>query len=275
MKKDSIRNGRGRAGVMIIMAALAMGLVGCGGTDSADKTTGGKSPKQVADSSADAAGSDSKADGSTEEENDAIEVLNDHEFKYQGFIWSFEGHTLTVSGEGELKFDPYHNVVSNLLDAFGEDTDFLHIEKLVIEPGMTSLPTYAFNGKQWLSEIELPGTIKVIGDTAFANCVITEIVIPEGVEEIKNGAFYAIDTLESVYLPNSVKKIAENAFWSSNKANMIIYGEKGSYGETYVNEYGYNFQAIDKAGNTSAAVSVEDADDTEDTDSTEDTESAE
>ncbi len=272
MKKDRIRNGRGRAGAMIIMAALAMGLVGCGGTDSADKTTGGKSSEQVVGGSADAAGSDSQADGSTEEENDAIEVLNDHEFKYQGFTWSFEGHTLTVSGEGELKDDPYHNVVSNLLDAFGEDTDFLHIEKIVIEPGMTSLPYGVFYGKQWLSEVELPGTLKVIGGSAFANSVITEIVIPEGVEEIKNGAFYGTDTLESVYLPNSVKKIAENAFWSSNKANMIIYGEKGSYGETYANEYGYNFQAIDKAGDTSAAVSTGDVDSTEDTENTEDAE---
>ena len=105
--------------------------------------------------------------------------------------------------------------------------------------------------------------------------MITETVIPEGVEEIKNGAFYGTDTLESVYLPNSVKKIAENAFWLSNKANMIIYGEKGSYGETYANEYGYNFQAIDKAGDTSAAVSTEGADDTEDAENTEDADSTE
>ena len=43
MKKNGIRNGRGRACVMVIMVAFAMGLVGCGGTDSSDKPAGGKS----------------------------------------------------------------------------------------------------------------------------------------------------------------------------------------------------------------------------------------
>ena len=38
MKKKGIRKGRGRVYVMVIMAAFAMGLMGCGGTDSSDKS---------------------------------------------------------------------------------------------------------------------------------------------------------------------------------------------------------------------------------------------
>ena len=50
MKKKGIRKGRGRVYVMVIMAAFAMGLMGCGGTDSSDKSAEVNSSEQVTDS---------------------------------------------------------------------------------------------------------------------------------------------------------------------------------------------------------------------------------
>lgn len=240
MRKSSLRDGSHRIAVMLAMVGIIVGLAGCAEKESSLPTSEPETTGQTSEETSDGIGDD------TTQTNDSIEVLNDHAFRWQGFTFSFERHTLTVSGEGDFNYDPYNNLVTVISDAFGEDNSYTPIEKLVIEDGMTSVDYSMFNHLGHVTEIELPGTLKTIGRTSFDHCAITEIVIPEGVEEIGDSAFWAIETLQRVYLPNSIKKIGENAFeCAGSEYELTIYAEKGSYGETYAAENGYRFEAID------------------------------
>ena len=61
----------------------------------------------------------------------------------------------------------------------------------------------------------IPSYVKKIGDYAYYNRNLTEIVIPEGVEEIGERAFYNT-SLTRVVLPDTLKKIGSYAFAMSD-----------------------------------------------------------
>ena len=68
-----------------------------------------------------------------------------------------------------------------------------------------------FSGLDKLKKIELPNTIKRIGDEAFANCTMLETIrIPEGCIELSG--FNGCTNLKRIAIPNSVKKIGHRAF---------------------------------------------------------------
>ena len=68
---------------------------------------------------------------------------------------------------------------------------------------------------------------------------IIDLYIPEMTTAIDAEAFLHIKA-KSVLIPNTVKSIGENAF----NTGTIIYGEKGSYGQTWANENGFAFVSI-------------------------------
>ncbi len=82
--------------------------------------------------------------------------------------------------------------------------------------------------------IEIPDTIKEIGDFAFARSALTDAVIPEGVSRIGYAAFYHCDGLTNVVIPNTVTEIGPSAFantaWLQNweqstGENFLIVGD--------------------------------------------------
>ena len=68
------------------------------------------------------------------------------------------------------------------------------------------------------AEIEIPSTVKIIGDSAFALKPITSVTIPSSVTTIENKAFYGCEGLTSIIIPASVTSIKELAF--SNCKNL-------------------------------------------------------
>ena len=83
---------------------------------------------------------------------------------------------------------------------------------LIIPYGVTNISEGAFNyGK--FSSVAFPGSLKTIGNLAFAMCPeISSVVIPNGVTSIGMGAFGACENLATIVIPNSVKSIGEYAF---------------------------------------------------------------
>ena len=79
---------------------------------------------------------------------------------------------------------------------------------------VTTIGYRAFYMTSQLTKVTLPGTIRVIGDSAFqvswGTPKITELNLPEGLEEIGANAFYGIQV--DFKLPNSLKRIGESAF---------------------------------------------------------------
>ena len=80
-------------------------------------------------------------------------------------------------------------------------------------------------------QLVLPSDLIRIEDEAFSNTSFGIVYIPNGCKAIGNSAFSHCSDLHRVYIPESVSSIANNAFDES--INVIIYGKKGSYIETW------------------------------------------
>ena len=64
-----------------------------------------------------------------------------------------------------------------------------------------------------IKRIEIPGSVKKIGDAAFfGDVTLTELVLNEGLEAISHWAFRGCNYLHSVTIPSTVKEIVEEAF---------------------------------------------------------------
>ena len=226
MKKDSIRNGRGRAGAMIIMAALVMGLVGCGGTDSADKTTGGKSSEQVADSA----------------EITVDDVKNHAETPASDFEYVDNGDSVSIK-------------------AYNGSDPIVVIPEQIDGKDVISIMDGAFSNDSFIKGISLPVTIKEIGDSTFGLNDSLQVVLASGVETVGRAAFqyndslkyvdlgdnlkefddaYFSKTLEVIHIPEGVKNLDKVAFFG--KDTLTIVGKAGSFAETFAKEEGINFE---------------------------------
>ena len=66
-------------------------------------------------------------------------------------------------------------------------------------------------------------TLKVtsIGDSAFYNCVLESVTIPNSVTSIGDSAFYNCRDLQSVTIPNSVTSIGGAAFYDCKSLKTI------------------------------------------------------
>lgn len=84
----------------------------------------------------------------------------------------------------------------------------------VVSIGEGAFGRYDENGNAPIfTSIELPSTLKTIGDGAFIGCQgLTSIVVPSSVEDMGDFTFAYCMALESVTLPESVVQIGEFAF---------------------------------------------------------------
>ena len=80
----------------------------------------------------------------------------------ENLYWKYEGHTLTISGTGNM-YDYNENDMPWLL--FRDTTDVV-----ILERGITGIGNNAFNGFVKVGKIELPSTLTSIGANAFAGC---------------------------------------------------------------------------------------------------------
>lgn len=86
--------------------------------------------------------------------------------------------------------------------------------RLVIPEGTRIIGSYAFSGLP-IREMEIPGTVTLIAQYAFANCAeLRKITFGEGLENVGSYAF-VFTGLESVSLPESCERIGTAAFFGS------------------------------------------------------------
>ena len=126
---------------------------------------------------------------------------------------------------------------------------------------------YAFYGCKSLAQITLPEKLSTLGYYAFYNCdALTSVTIPAGITELYSETFYSCDALTQVTLPDGLTEIGSSAFafCSSLKTitipqsvttidryafeyveDLTICGYLGSAAETFAEEQGYNFVALD------------------------------
>lgn len=128
-----------------------------------------------------------------------------------------DGGTLTISGKGAMTgwvdsdFAPW-KTYSNT------------INKVVIQPGVTSIGGHAFSKCKNLTSITIPEGVTSIGSSAFWDCFnLTSITIPEGVTSIGTGAFRGCSSLTSITIPESVTSIGEYAFYACDGLIDVTY----------------------------------------------------
>lgn len=81
---------------------------------------------------------------------------------------------------------------------------------------------YALNNDyQNVTKVVLPSNTKRIGSSAFTECNIEEVVLPEGIEVIADKAFILNDSLKTVNLPNTITYLGEYAFYYCESLESI------------------------------------------------------
>lgn len=86
------------------------------------------------------------------------------------------------------------------------------LKEIIVPEGVKSIGKWVFKGRG-VEKIQLPTSLKKIGDEAFSECTkLKNIVIPEGTEQIGESAF-AYSGVKEINLPSNLKKIGKHAFY--------------------------------------------------------------
>ena len=138
--------------------------------------------------------------------------------------WSFDDETgtLTISGTGEMwdfeTMGPWEPL-------------YQKIEKVVVEPGATSIGNMAFCCCHRLEQVQLPDTLTKIGEFAFDECNgLLALTLPESLTEIGDGAFRSC-SMQELTFPASVSVIGSYAFSSAGLTAVTFVGSAPSFGE--------------------------------------------
>ena len=130
-----------------------------------------------------------------------------------------DGGTLTISGKGAMTgwvdsdFAPW-KTYSNT------------INKVVIQPGVTSIGGHAFSKCKNLTSITIPEGVTSIGISAFLDCFnLTSITIPKGVTSIELSTFQGCSSLTSITIPEGVTSIGVYAFQECSSLTSITIPE--------------------------------------------------
>ena len=112
---------------------------------------------------------------------------------------------------------PYDPVFDGLFRSgkYPKLLSYLLYRHYVIPDGVAEIGESAFLESRclFLRSVEIPGSVKKIGRSAFEECCnLTTIKLPEGVETIEPLAFRRCVNLKCVELPNTLKTIGGGAF---------------------------------------------------------------
>ncbi len=93
--------------------------------------------------------------------------------------------------------------------------------KVLILEETSEIGKDAFQGHKNVTSIQFPKALRIIGESAFCQSGLKEVIIPQGVAQINEYAFSLCENLESVQIHSSVECIAENAFEWCYKLDRI------------------------------------------------------
>ncbi len=130
-----------------------------------------------------------------------------------------------VNPENEGDFEPY--IVINSYNLSDDATEtVVEIPAEIEDVPVTEIGASAFNGRDTLTEVIIPDSVKTISNAAFANCKGLKIVIvPDSVEYIGDSAFQGCDALEYVVLGNGLKTMGSLAFKDCKALKALDLGD--------------------------------------------------
>ena len=118
------------------------------------------------------------------------------------------------------------NPLSNASHFFVTDDTKLEryhlVTDLVIPAGVDSIPAYAFTCFKGFQSIEIPSTVKYVGNDAFSFCKFTSAIIR--CETIKEAAFSACSKLKKLTLGQNFKRAENSAFYFAGYSYITYEG---------------------------------------------------
>lgn len=133
------------------------------------------------------------------------------------------------------------------IDAIGEFSfaGCTSLKSVNIPSTLDKIGFASFMGCTSLTDINISSNISVINGQVFQNCTsLTEFTVPNSVGTISDFSFAGCTSLEKVVIPKTVKNISDKAFLNCDK--LTIFGYTNSYAQTYAEENGINFVALDE-----------------------------
>lgn len=101
-----------------------------------------------------------------------------------------------------------------------------------------SIKDDAFNRCSALKSLQLPTSLKEIGERAFSDSGLEIALLPQGLEKIGKEAFAGCQNLRSCFVPNSVTSIGDDAF-KNTSPDFVLMTPKYSYAQRWANLNGY------------------------------------
>lgn len=94
--------------------------------------------------------------------------------------------------------------------------------RVIIRDGTRGIAEYAFYNNRYIESVEIPGSVRYIGRSAFEKCtVLSSVTMKEEIKTIEAFAFKDCESLETISIPDSVEKIQDSAFYGCKKLTEV------------------------------------------------------
>ncbi len=184
---------------------------------------------------------------------DANPPSSEYEFEFEDLInpsskpiSSESGGVIQQIPDNVIRYTSSYNEVINPKGDFGANIISNENGVITFDGVVTRIPEYAFSSLEYLTSIEIPKQVKVIGKYAFKWTSIKTIDLPESVEEIQLNAFPSI--IETIVCRRYPAPIL-NYFYSGQQETQTVgrdnYKTLGS-----AKIYAYNTQSFGKVINS-------------------------
>lgn len=112
----------------------------------------------------------------------------------------------TVDAEGVMRISGNGKVHKFIADAV--------VKRIIVEDGIEEIGQEGLAGFGEVTEIQLPASVKKVGEWAFRACKnLNKIVFSEGLEEMGKEVFFEDSALKEVELPDTLTKIGPQLFY--------------------------------------------------------------
>ena len=112
---------------------------------------------------------------------------------------------ITSLNQNMFQIDPYNNPIN--------------VKKVILPPGITSIPTDAFWNCSVTEEVVMPDTVTELAEDSFGNSGIKTITLSSNLQTIGDAAFYQCSSLEEITIPASVTELVPYSGSSSDSRN--------------------------------------------------------
>jgi len=109
--------------------------------------------------------------------------------------------------------------------------DNCKVKTIEIAEGVTEIPDNFFYGATGFQELNLPSSLKRIGNSAFDRFPLESIELPDGLEEIGVEAFECSE-LTGIKIPKTVKTIGDRAFYLNKNLKDVVFEESSALKNT-------------------------------------------